>query len=315
MASSSRFDRAALLRTQLPELEARLNDDRSWVLPMWRDQTLVRAAGRELGLLPMQAGRALLEERFELVFLGLLDEQAVFAIDMSDAPEPLRHPAISSDQQRAELADLRLIGALLNEDEVGIAAYARGILSWHRRHGFCSACGSPTTPRRGGHVRMCRNEACAIEHFPRTDPAIIVLVQDRAGEHCLLGRQRGWPAGLYSTLAGFVEPGETLEQAVAREVAEESGVLVHDARYVGSQPWPFPASLMLGFMATALTSEIQVDGEELEDARWVSRTALAAPEPHGLVIPPPYSLASKLIARFMAGSPGSDSPAPDRSNG
>jgi len=191
------------------------------------------------------------------------------------------------------------VGASLDEEQASIAAYARALFAWHRRHRFCSVCGAQTMPREGGHVRVCRNESCAAQHFPRTDPAVIMLVHD--GEQCLLGRQRNWPKGLYSTLAGFVEPGETIEQAVAREVREESSVEVEDVRYFKSQPWPFPASLMIGFFARARTRAIVVDGEELEDAAWFDRAQLADPGAHGFVIPPRYSLASKLIDAFIRG--------------
>ena len=155
--------------------------------------------------------------------------------------------------------------------EAALLAYARGLMYWHRRHRFCGVCGAATDSRGGGHVRRCRNADEPHEHFPRTDPAVIMLVThddlEGRGPAALLGRQSRWPDGMYSTLAGFVEPGESLEEAVAREVREETGVAVADVRYQASQPWPFPSSLMLGFRARAVTTGIDVDQRELQDAR------------------------------------------------
>ena len=153
-------------------------------------------------------------------------------------------------------------------------ALARAILFWHARHRFCGLCGSPTRSEEAGHVRRCTDPACNTMHFPRTDPAVIMLVTQ--GEQALMGRSRHFPPGMYSTLAGFVEPGESLEEAVAREVREESGIEVGAVDYHSSQPWPFPANIMLGFHAQALTTEITVDFGELEDARWVERGWLIA---------------------------------------
>jgi NAD+ diphosphatase len=157
----------------------------------------------------------------------------------------------------------------MDRAEGSVLAYARGMIWWHSRHRFCGVCGGPTESAEAGHVRRCLDAACATTHFPRTDPAVIMLVTD--GERALLGRQKAWPKGQHSTLAGFVEPGECLEDAVAREVCEETGIRVEEVRYHSSQPWPFPASIMLGFTASAATTEIAVDTSELEDARWFER--------------------------------------------
>src|SRR5262249_49094954 len=148
-----------------------------------------------------------------------------------------------------EFTDLRRVGPLLERFEGSLLAYARGITYWHQRHRFCGVCGAPTRSRDAGHVRVCLNETCKTQHFPRTDPAVIMLVHD--GDRCLLGRQSVWPTGMHSTLAGFVEPGESLEEAVAREVREETAIEVTDVAYHSSQPWPFPSSVMLGFHARA----------------------------------------------------------------
>ena len=196
-----------------------------------------------------------------------------------------------------ELAVLRPLTAVLPADEAGLLAYARALLIWRARHRHCGVCGAPTTPARAGHCLVCTNHACAQEYFPRIDPAIIVLVSD--GERALLGRQASWPARRYSTIAGFVEPGESLEDAVVREVAEETGVAVSQVRYHSSQPWPFPSSVMVGFQARAAPdSEVRVGGE-LEDARWFSREQVHAGE---ALTPPTQSISWRLIETWLKGS-------------
>ena len=192
------------------------------------------------------------------MLLGLVEERAVFAVDVSACEMPLEELAAGA---ALEFTDLRRVGPLLPRQEGALLAYARGIAYWHERHRFCGVCGAPTRSEEGGHVRRCTDAACGTTHFPRTDPAVIMLVHD--GERCLLGRKSEWPKGMHSTLAGFVEPGESLEEAVAREVFEETGIHVTDVIYHSSQPWPFPASLMLGFHAKALSTAITVDPEEL----------------------------------------------------
>lgn len=191
--------------------------------------------------------------------------------------------------------ELRPLSSVLPAEEAGLLAYARALTLWRARHRHCGACGSVTAPTRGGHCLVCVNPQCAQESFPRIDPAIIVLVSD--GERALLGRQASWPPRRYSTIAGFVEPGESLEDAVAREVDEETGVAVHDVRYHSSQPWPFPAALMLGFRARATPGAAVRVGGELEDARWVSRAQLAAGE---VLAPPSHSISWRLIEGWIA---------------
>jgi NAD+ diphosphatase len=198
--------------------------------------------------------------------------------------------------------DLHKVGALLGRAEGALLAYARGMVHWHRRHLFCGRCGSETTSIEGGHVRRCDGEGCGILHFPRTDPAIIVLVTSE--DACLLGRQVKWPPRVFSTLAGFVEPGESLGEAVAREVSEETGVTVTDVTYHSSQPWPFPSSLMLGFTATALRIEPRVDENELQEARWFGREELRGQVASGRVrLPRPVSIARRLIEEWLEAPP------------
>lgn len=244
-----------------------------------------------------QARVAFLNNEHELV--RLIDERQWTLLGwFRDAPCVLLHleaqAAISAPlPPAASFEELRPLMSALSEDEAALLAYARALSIWRFRARYCGACGSPTVPRSAGHVLRCSNDACGEEFFPRIDPAIIVLVSD--GERALLGRQAGWPAGRYSTLAGFVEPGESLEDAVAREVFEETGVSVRDIRYRSSQPWPFPSSLMLGFHAVAEPgSAIRLNGE-LEDARWFTPQALAVEG----VMPPSRSISYRLIREWL----------------
>ena len=184
---------------------------------------------------------------------------------------------------------------VLGREELAILAQARSLVHWHESHGFCAKCGAASTLAEQGYRRHC--ETCKADHFPRTDPVVIMAV--RHGENLLLGRQANWPVGMYSSLAGFLEPGETIEEAVAREVFEEAGLRVSKVSYVASQPWPFPASLMIGVIAEADDSEIVIDGNELEDARWFSRVEVQAmldgTHAEGFVASHPYAIAHHLI--------------------
>jgi NAD+ diphosphatase len=179
-------------------------------------------------------------------------------------------------------------------DDAGLLGYARALISWRRRHRYCGTCGFKTESAKSGHVLVCANPDCRHGQFPRIDPAIIVLVSD--GERALLGRQASWPSGRYSTIAGFVEPGESLEDAVAREVFEETGIRVDAIEYQSSQPWPFPSSLMLGFNAHALTTEVRLQDQELEDARWFTRADVAS---NGAMLPPRQSISFRLIEQWF----------------
>jgi NAD+ diphosphatase len=194
-----------------------------------------------------------------------------------------------------DFEELRALAPGLPADEAGLLAYARALTIWRARHQYCGLCGAPTLPDRAGHLIRCTRDACHHEFFPRLDPAIIVLVTD--GERALLGRQTSWPPDRYSTIAGFVEPGESLEDAVAREVLEETGVEVSGARYDSSQPWPFPSSLMIGFQATAQPGSRIVVGNELEDAQWFTRAQIRS---EGIpLIPPSHSISYRLISTWL----------------
>ena len=225
------------------------------------------------------------------VFLGLLDGIPAFA--RAHAPRQAELPAPSG----YFTSDLRSIAVqgLMPAAELGILAQAKSLIGWHRAHGFCAKCGSATAPSSGGWKREC--SACKAQHFPRTDPVSIMLVID--GDRCLLGRQAHFAAQSYSCLAGFIEPGETLEDAVRREVYEEAGIEVSAVRYLCNQPWPFPSSLMIGCLAQAKTHDIVMDAEELEDVRWFTRDdvrgMLTRTHPQGLICPPPIAIAQSLM--------------------
>lgn len=251
------------------------------VLPVWRDKSLI--AGWDGGKRDARPDQALSMETLspgaidgaKLVLLGVDDEAPVLAADISHWPED-RARALSST---GGFVDLRKVGPALDAQEAALLSYARGMIHWHRTHRHCGRCGAATDNQRGGMLRRCPDKDCGGVAFPRIDPAVIVLVvadglHDDGIPRCLLGRAAAWPAGVYSTLAGFVEPGESLEETVAREVREESGIGVSAVHYRASQPWPFPSSLMIGFHASARTLDIARHDEELEDARWFSAEEL-----------------------------------------
>ncbi|MEV6303169.1 NAD(+) diphosphatase [Actinoplanes sp. NPDC051861] len=258
-------DRAGNRRDDQEWVEAQSARPDARVVPMWRDRCLVRD-GRPV-VLNGAAGAAVRAAAGQTVLLGLADGAPVFAADL-DGPE---EAALSSAEAESS-ADMRSLAALLPHAEAATLAYARGLLYWHRQTRFCGSCGSAARSTAAGHLRECTGPDCARQLFPRIEPAVIVLVEAPGPEpRCLLARHRGARADRFALIAGFVEIGESLEGAVRREVAEEAGVDVGEVAYRGSQAWPFPAGLMVGFGAQAVGETIAVDGEELVEARWFTR--------------------------------------------
>ena len=295
------LDRATALRHD-PEWVAKLLDEPSaFAVAANADGVLVESSdppepGPVLARRPVAGADRRLVDPARPILLGIEDGAALFALDLEDL-DPAAHSRVTDG---AELVSLRDAGAVLAHAEAGLAAYLTALLNWHRRHRFCANCGSPTRIVEGGYSRRCPH--CGASHFPRTDPSVIMLVEHDG--RVLLGRRVGWPQSRYSILAGFVAPGETLEEAVIREVREESGIEAHHPRYVSSQPWPFPSSLMLGFTARSEGGEPRAQDGELEDVRWVTLDEVRAARAHegDLRLPPPISIARFLIDGWVARS-------------
>ncbi|MDB6176411.1 NAD(+) diphosphatase [Paracoccus sp. Z330] len=277
--AGSFLDRADRLRSNPTEIAARLADPSSLVSPFWRGKPLFdrTADGPRLAWLSSR-DRLIADCPESPIFMGLDgDGLAHFAADVSYIAPADQEPAAFIDERTLDLSDtrafveLRSIMGEIDHRDAGIAAAAKGIFEWRATHEFCANCGHRNQVSHAGWRFDCPN--CGRQHFPRTDPVVIMLVLD--GDRVLLGRQSVWPEKMYSLLAGFMEPGETVEEAVRRETQEEAGVVVGDVRYVTSQPWPFPASLMIGCVGCAQTTKITLDTHELEDAIWVSKAEVA----------------------------------------
>lgn len=275
-------DRSGHRREDPAWLKSALAAEDTVFVPVWGDKCL--ATGEPL--------RAILLDRGDIgpwlrepdaIFLGMYRDRPAFAVQIDgESDAPFDHIG--------QFHDLRYLGNALPVDEANLVAQARALVLWHRSQKYCGRCGALSRAESGGNTRVCIGPKCGIRIFPRVDPAIIVLVSD--GDRCLLGRQGNWPEGRYSTIAGFVEPGESLEDAVQREVLEETNISVHNIRYHSSQPWPFPSSLMLGFTADALTDEVVLNDGELVDARWFTLNALKSDYP---LLPYRLSIARRLV--------------------
>lgn len=293
------IDRAAHLRTQPEQLSALERHPDARVYVVHRDSLLlVREAGGPRTLLTRDEARAFgaSEPPF---FLGLDEGRGIFGMGLNaTAAEAL------AGHHVAALENLRTLAATgaIAEDQLSRVAMAKSLAAWHQRHGFCANCGAPTFVAQAGWRRDC--PSCKAEHFPRTDPVVIMMVT--SGEHCLLGRQKQFPPMMWSCLAGFVEAAETIEDAVKREIFEESSIRCTDVRYYMSQPWPYPSSLMVGCTARALNTDIVVDPTELEDARWFDRaevmTMLQGTHRQGIVAPQRIAIARHLLEQWIAGT-------------
>lgn len=298
------LDRSSPLRGDTAWVERAWNRADTRVLLIDDGATLVRRQGDEVHAVLYPTAEAPAGDRY---LLGVEGETAYFAVSapLPHAPGhggPAIVPMSLADTPEGESvpAGLRQVGALLGDRDAGLLVYAVALEAWHATHQYCPRCGARTEVQHGGHMRVCPNDGS--QHFPRVDPAVIMLIRD-AHDRALLARGPRWPAGRMSVLAGFVEPGESLEHAVLREVAEEVGVSVVNPRYLGSQPWPFPRSLMLGFFADAVSTELELDQEEIAEARWFTRDQLIDALKEGEVkLPPPVSIARRLIETWYGES-------------
>jgi NAD+ diphosphatase len=278
-------DRSGELRKDADWLADALTSDDSRFVAVWNDKFLVGVETAGVVLLEgRQLDHAAAEQ--ELIFLGIFRDSPTFAIEIGGDDAPF--------QELGEFQELRYLGTVLPPDEANLVAHARALVLWHASQVFCGTCGSAARPGAAGNSRICINDSCGREIFPRVDPAIIVLVEH--GDRCLLGRQQSWPEGRYSTIAGFVEPGESLEDAVRREIYEETNVRVGKVTYHSSQPWPFPSALMLGFTAEATTTDIELNDGELDDARWFTREDLLSDFPK---LPFRISIARRLVDDWL----------------
>ncbi len=287
------LDRASTERKDAEWIRARFGDPASRAITAGHEGVLVSARDGATPALAREAVPA--GQEGEPILLGLDGDAALFAVDLDGLAPGDRSDAIDGNH----VMSLREAGALMAPAEAGLAAYAMALLNWHRRHGFCANCGHATEVAEAGYSRHCPR--CGADHFPRTDPVVIMTVEH--DNRLLLGRRAGWPRGRLSVLAGFVSPGESAEEAVVREVQEESGILARDPLFVASQPWPFPASLMLGFHAESDGGEPRATDGELEEVYWLSREAIEEASrggDPGFQLPPPVSIARFLIDRWVS---------------
>ncbi|HXI87327.1 MAG TPA: NAD(+) diphosphatase [Parvularculaceae bacterium] len=285
--SAEPLERASEARMNEAWVKTRLEDATSLILPLWRGDPLINSD--RAAFLSIAARHEF--KNAPLVFLGLEGETAVFAIDASSAAAPEAAPFA----ELGRYLPLREAAAILSDREIAIIGHARWLLDWHRRHRFCANCGAPTGITDGGAKRQCQE--CKAEHFPRSDPVAIVLAAHE--DHCLLGRSPRFPPGFLSTLAGFVEAAETPEACAVRELKEEAGIILIDVRYQFSQPWPFPSSLMMGFIADAKDRTLTLDKKEIEEAYWLSRaeikSLLSGETINDIRLPPRFTIARRLI--------------------
>jgi len=296
--SGNPLDRASDRRSDVAGMERLRTDPATLVLPLWNGQPFVEktADGFRLAYLGDEIGRTLTEANETRLFLGLWKDTPVFAVDLEERTDPSAGPLSGL----GEFRDMRALAMALTPAEAAIAATAKGVFEWRRRHRFCAVCGAPSEAAEGGWKRVC--PSCKAEHFPRTDPVVIMLPV--IGERCLMGRQKVWPKGMWSALAGFLEPGETLEEACARELNEEAGLTAVRVHYHSNQPWPFPNSLMVGLIAEIAEGEAVPDEAELEAVRWFTRDeakALIAGALEGAFCPPPMAIAHQLLKSWAAG--------------
>jgi NAD+ diphosphatase len=291
------LNRASEKRTDAGWIESRRRDRSSLVLPMWRLEPFVlgprnSAPPVELGLVRPEIVDSLAAADAPCIFLGLDGDVALFALDISEAADPAGAGPLAG---LGYFCDARTAGQIVAAKHAAIIAQAKALIDWHQRHGFCPRCGAPTQMMDAGYRRLCGK--CNAEHFPRVDPVVIMLAVE--GDACLVGRGKHFPPGMFSALAGFMEPGETIEEAVRRELMEEAAVKVGEVTYYATQPWPFPSSLMIGCFAGAESREVCADDNELAEVRWIERAVarelVAGKRVDGIMVPPPVAIAHHLI--------------------
>jgi NAD+ diphosphatase len=290
--SINNWDRCSLPRKDKNWINEKLQDKKSRIIPVYRNKVLLSNNDKapEAAFITYKDIAENSDVVDTLVFLGIYERTPYFAVEIKSDEAALS----LSQNANGVFKSIRWIVSLLNVRDCELLTLAGFMIYWHSRNQYCGKCGSETKSTDAGHVRICKSQACKESYFPSMDPAVIVLVSK--GEKCLLGRQKMWPEKMYSTLAGFVEPGEKIEDAVKREIMEEVGISVDNIKYQGSQPWLFPSSLMLGFTATAKEEVIIIDNTELEDARWFTREELTQnPE----MLPGKVSIARKLIMDWI----------------
>lgn len=293
------LDRASHLRRDDPGADTDGGRIKKVYIPVWRDKSLVWTEDTPRAVM-LESGDAVwfVQNATQVIFLGFADNVAYYSADLSHHDSPDGAPVPDG----ASFEELRGLATRIDSEQAGYLAYARALGHWNRTHMYCGVCGSPTISGKSGHERICSNGDCGRAHFPRTDPAVIMLVTHPTEDMCLLGHNKRFKGLRYSTVAGFVEPGESLEHAVAREVQEETGIEVTDVAYQASQPWPFPASIMLGFRAKGTTTEINLLDKELIDAKWFSRDDVREMAEQTDILPPPaYSISRWLIDCWLAG--------------
>ena len=293
------LDRVSQRRRDAGWIASLLDDPETRVLPLHGLKPQIRhSSAAALGWQSVEPWRPLIDSGSTLILLGIRDRRAYFAIDATPAEAPASEDTV--------LMDARAAAPTIESGEAAILAEARSLIDWHARHRFCAQCGTPSVVASGGWVRHCLN--CKAHHFPRVDPVVIMLATK--GERCLLGRGLRRPGARFSCLAGFMEPGETLEEAVRREILEESNIRVGRVRYLASQPWPFPSTLMIGCLAEAVSEEITIDPEELGEARWFERAEVCAMVersrsddaiPGVPTLPPPLAIGHQIARRWAFG--------------
>ena len=270
--SGGYLDRASYRRSDPGWVAALADSPGARLVPLWRDHCLV-SGDPPVPLAALDAGRsAAVREAGTALFLGMDGDAGLFVVDLSSLDESAAIEITGAER----IGDLRAFAGTLGSAEAAILAYARGLVYWNRNQQFCGTCGTATLSRHAGHLRICADESCARLHFPRIEPAVITLVESAGPpQRCLMARHNGSAPDSYALLAGFVEIGESLEDAVRREVAEEAGVSLVTVDYFASQAWPFPAGLMVGFRATAASQTVTADGKEILEARWFTRAELS----------------------------------------